>query len=242
MQKYTNEYIASDDFLLTNEWKTIRASVMLKYKPKCMCCGKTPFDGVLMNVDHIKPRKTHPELALEFDNLQVLCNPCNKEKGNKHATDYRPTSFDPEYFHVVEMLPPGKFEESKQSALKDEIIDGLFLVTKKWLDKHRTEKGGYTHAQIRGLTGTVIEKNFQWKRAMTGKWITLESKRAFEDGKNVFVKTKDNVRQEGEHKVYIVEAKPEGKPLSKNQLRKQAYKKKVAQKLAAKVKAALKTD
>ena len=38
---------------------------------------------------HIKPRKTHPELALEFDNLQVLCADCNKRKGNKHSIDYR---------------------------------------------------------------------------------------------------------------------------------------------------------
>ena len=207
-----------------------------------MCCGKTPFDGVLMNVDHIKPRKTHPQLALEFDNLQVLCNICNKDKGNKHTTDYRPTSFDPDYFHVVEVLPPGRFEESEPSLSKDITVDGLFLVTKKWLDEHKTDNGGYTHAQIKGLTGTAVKKNFQWKRTMTGKWITLEAKKAFEEGKSVFVKAKDKVRQEGDHKVYRVESKPEVKPLSKNQLRKLAYKKKIERKLADKSKAGLKTE
>ena len=52
-----------------------------------MCCGKVPDHGI--NVDHIKPRKFFPELALDFDNLQILCGRCNKAKGNRHHTDYR---------------------------------------------------------------------------------------------------------------------------------------------------------
>jgi 5-methylcytosine-specific restriction endonuclease McrA len=74
-------------FLQTHEWKTLRAKVVAHYGGKCMRCGAVPKRGV--NVDHIKPRKTHPELALEFENLQVLCGACNKKKGNKHSTDYR---------------------------------------------------------------------------------------------------------------------------------------------------------
>jgi 5-methylcytosine-specific restriction endonuclease McrA len=54
-----------------------------------MRCGSEPKDRRKVNVDHIKPRKYFPELALCFDNLQVLCSRCNKEKGNKTATDYR---------------------------------------------------------------------------------------------------------------------------------------------------------
>lgn len=56
-----------------------------------MCCGFVPGKGQCINVDHIKPRLHHPHLALEFSNLQVLCPRCNKAKGNKHETDYRPT-------------------------------------------------------------------------------------------------------------------------------------------------------
>lgn len=55
-----------------------------------MKCGFIPAgkkNGA--NVDHIKPRKTHPWLALVFDNLQVLCSRCNKLKANNHCTDYR---------------------------------------------------------------------------------------------------------------------------------------------------------
>ena len=57
-----------------------------------MMCGRSPktHRGVVANVDHIKPRSKYPELSLVFDNLQVLCGACNKGKGNKYQTDYRP--------------------------------------------------------------------------------------------------------------------------------------------------------
>ena len=56
---------------------------------RCQLCGSSPKDGIILNVDHIKPRKKHPELALNIDNLQVLCNVCNHGKGNTDDTDWR---------------------------------------------------------------------------------------------------------------------------------------------------------
>ena len=56
---------------------------------RCCACGATPEDGVRMNVDHIKPRKTHPHMALDMSNLQVLCDDCNHGKGNWDDTDWR---------------------------------------------------------------------------------------------------------------------------------------------------------
>jgi uncharacterized protein (TIGR02646 family) len=77
-------------FLESLEWKLLRRSVVKHYGRRCMKCGTTPKNPQHTHVDHIKPRKTHPHLALAFDNLQVLCCRCNKRKGNKHTTDYRP--------------------------------------------------------------------------------------------------------------------------------------------------------
>jgi len=76
----------SDGFTFTPAWRELRAKVLSTYGNECMCCGKAYR---VMNVDHIKPRKFFPELALDFNNLQVLCSRCNKLKGNKHSTDYR---------------------------------------------------------------------------------------------------------------------------------------------------------
>ena len=81
--------VASDAFLMTYEWRKLRMQALKKYGPRCMCCGATPASGAVMNVDHIKPRKTWPSLALDINNLQILCHECNHGKGNWDQTDWR---------------------------------------------------------------------------------------------------------------------------------------------------------
>jgi 5-methylcytosine-specific restriction endonuclease McrA len=81
---------ASREFLDTYEWAKVRYQVLLKYRDKpCMACGRGPKQGIWLNVDHIKPRKTHPHLSLDINNLQILCHECNKGKGNWDSTDWR---------------------------------------------------------------------------------------------------------------------------------------------------------
>lgn len=80
---------SGNSLLESLEWKAMRRRVIDTYGRQCMRCKSTPKNPKHTNVDHIKPRKTHPELSLEFSNLQVLCCRCNKLKGNKHGTDYR---------------------------------------------------------------------------------------------------------------------------------------------------------
>ncbi len=87
--KSTSTAVASDDFLNSFEWRKLRLVALKKYGRKCLCCGATPETGAVMNVDHIKPRKFYPELALDINNLQVLCHECNHGKGNWDETDWR---------------------------------------------------------------------------------------------------------------------------------------------------------
>lgn len=82
--------VASDAFLSTFEWRKVRMEALKKYGPRCQCCGATPATGAVMNVDHIKPRKKWPSLALDVNNLQILCHDCNHGKGNWDDTDWRP--------------------------------------------------------------------------------------------------------------------------------------------------------
>lgn len=79
----------STEFLKSYAWKKLRYQALLKYEKKCMCCGRTPKDGVQIHVDHIKPRKRYPGLALDINNLQILCGDCNHGKGNWDETDHR---------------------------------------------------------------------------------------------------------------------------------------------------------
>ncbi len=82
--------IPGDEFLESFAWEKLRLIALKKYGSVCMCCGASPKNGAVMNVDHIKPRKLFPDLALVLDNLQVLCHDCNHGKGNWDQTDFRP--------------------------------------------------------------------------------------------------------------------------------------------------------
>jgi hypothetical protein len=72
-------------FYETGAWKRLRRKVLKYYGCSCMRCGAADAP----TVDHVKPRSLFPDLSLEFDNMQVLCQPCNSAKSNRHQTDYR---------------------------------------------------------------------------------------------------------------------------------------------------------
>ena len=92
-----NKLVQSNAFLSSPEWRRARYDALKKNNGCCELCGRSKMDGIKLNVDHIKPRKTHPKLALDIDNLQVLCNECNHGKGNRDDTDWRGDSFVRDY-------------------------------------------------------------------------------------------------------------------------------------------------
>lgn len=85
--------VNNDKFLNGREWKTIRQLALKTYGNQCMACGITPEFGAMLHVDHIKPRKLYPQLALDIKNLQILCSDCNFGKANWNTEDYRPEKF-----------------------------------------------------------------------------------------------------------------------------------------------------
>ena len=84
----TTEFIQSNEFLKSFTWLQLRMKVLAKHGNRCECCGATPKDGVKICVDHIKPRKFYPQLALDERNLQVLCDDCNFGKGNGFVVNW----------------------------------------------------------------------------------------------------------------------------------------------------------
>lgn len=82
--------IAGDEFLASVAWRKLRMEVITERGARCECCGATPADGTtVIHVDHVKPRRLWPGLALVKSNLQVLCEACNHGKGNWDQTDWR---------------------------------------------------------------------------------------------------------------------------------------------------------
>lgn len=77
-KRYNQQRDASDSFYKTERWKKLSAYYRKKH-PVCECCENAASDIT----DHIKPVKTHPELALDWDNLRALCRPCHNSIGER---------------------------------------------------------------------------------------------------------------------------------------------------------------
>lgn len=83
--------VKHSEFYNSREWQSLRVKVLNKYKCKCMMCGRTPQDHeVSIHPEHIKSRIKYPELQLDINNIQLLCNDCKNGKGSKYEKDWRP--------------------------------------------------------------------------------------------------------------------------------------------------------
>lgn len=71
------------------EWKKVRMQALQRDGHKCGSCGASPKDGIRIVVDHIKPLGKFWELRLSLSNLQVLCDDCNRGKGDWLHADFR---------------------------------------------------------------------------------------------------------------------------------------------------------
>lgn len=92
-RQYATERAANGgerDFFTSTRWKRLRFEVLSESNGRCVLCGRSYREhGVAMEVDHIKPRSRFPRLSLDKANLQVLCEDCNRGKGNRDTTDWR---------------------------------------------------------------------------------------------------------------------------------------------------------
>lgn len=77
------------EFYSSNKWREIRVQILVEQNRKCCLCGRSPKEGIILHVDHIKPRSKYPELELEKSNLQILCEDCNMGKSNYYEEDWR---------------------------------------------------------------------------------------------------------------------------------------------------------
>lgn len=77
------------EFYDTQEWQRARYKAILLNDGCCECCKQRPRPGKPLHVDHIRPKYHYPELALNAENLQVLCADCNLGKGAWDQTDWR---------------------------------------------------------------------------------------------------------------------------------------------------------
>lgn len=72
-----------------DEFRMLRHMVFLRDGEVCAKCGTKSAKNNWLEIDHIKPVSKYPDLAMDIDNLQVLCRNCNRLKSNIDETDYR---------------------------------------------------------------------------------------------------------------------------------------------------------
>lgn len=80
----------TNTFYLSREWQALRYQVIRHANGMCAACGATAqSSGRPMHVDHIIPRSIDPSKALEFSNLQLLCEACNLGKSNTDSINWK---------------------------------------------------------------------------------------------------------------------------------------------------------
>ncbi|CDQ17953.1 HNH endonuclease [Halobacillus karajensis] len=89
------EYKTKDQkrtFYKSNAWQVLRQEALVRDNYECQECkrqGKVftdqhdPDKHKRLDVDHKREIYTHPELALELDNLETLCIRCHNRKHNR---------------------------------------------------------------------------------------------------------------------------------------------------------------
>ena len=60
----------------TARWQVLRHQILERDGWKCRQCPERRR----LEIDHIKPVRTHPELSFDPRNLQALCGPCHTRK------------------------------------------------------------------------------------------------------------------------------------------------------------------
>lgn len=90
VRAYAKRKAANLEFYTSDAWRRVRYRALKKHGNACQCCGTPASRKKPLHVDHIKPRSKHPELELDINNLQILCEDCNLGKGSWDETDWRP--------------------------------------------------------------------------------------------------------------------------------------------------------
>ena len=66
-------------------WRAYRRRVLFRDRYRCRACGRTGR----LEVDHVKPRREHPERAWDISNLQALCRGCHIAKTRRENQQRR---------------------------------------------------------------------------------------------------------------------------------------------------------
>lgn len=89
-------------------WKQARLDCFERDGYACVRCGSADQ----LEADHVIRLEDRPDLALDVNNLQTLCNPCHVEKTREDLRNklIRVTWLNPSYAELQEIIDGGSVE------------------------------------------------------------------------------------------------------------------------------------
>lgn len=88
----------------------MRMAILERDGFRCRCCGARGR----LEIDHIQPVRTHPELAWTPDNLQALCPACHTRKTNAETGRAAPSDDRLSWAKAVAALERGGTPETER--------------------------------------------------------------------------------------------------------------------------------
>jgi 5-methylcytosine-specific restriction endonuclease McrA len=99
----------------TKRWQALRAEILERDRYRCRSCGC----GGRLEVDHIKPVRTNPELSYDPGNLQALCPSCHTRKTRIECGHPPPRKARQDWRNAVEALTRPGNRGIEQKETKD---------------------------------------------------------------------------------------------------------------------------
>lgn len=89
-------YKRNDPFYTSAAWRAVREQALIRDHYICQKCQRKADMGLIFRpnaatmVHHLKPRSQYPELELDLDNLESLCDACHNEEHPERGFKIKP--------------------------------------------------------------------------------------------------------------------------------------------------------
>ncbi|MCH8875171.1 HNH endonuclease [candidate division KSB1 bacterium] len=131
-----------------NQNVDVKNTLKEMYNTCCCFCGADIEPVSFGHIEHRKPKKTYPKSTYDWDNLHLVCDPCNISKGNKYSkrhpildavadvpvSDFLRYKTYLDKTYVKHLHPRGETTRVHADLNRDPLLDGRFKVNQKTLN------------------------------------------------------------------------------------------------------------